>query len=294
MLQLIHTSPVSPSRVVILGASGFIGSHLTARFKQARVETVAFSSSQLNLCQPESVGILRNALHSDDTLIVVSALTPDKGRDVRTLMLNLKMGEHLSDVLEQPICRHVIYLSSDAVYDDNAHLVRETSACNPSSFHGLMHLTREQMLTYALEKAKTPFAIVRPSLVYGPGDTHNGYGPNRFLRTTSQQEKIAMFGQGEEKRDHIFVSDVCRLIELCAAHQVVGILNLATGRAHSFMEVAETVGRVLDKPVQIETSPRKSPITHRHFDVTLLLKTFSTFTFTPLEEGLRQTIRAEA
>jgi hypothetical protein len=38
--------------------------------------------------------------------------------------------------------------------------------------------------------------------------------------------------------------------------------------------------------VEIATSPRANPITHRHFDVSALLSAFPGFRFTPLADGL--------
>jgi len=38
-----------------------------------------------------------------------------------------------------------------------------------------MHLTREMILKNKFNKI---LCILRPTLIYGPGDSHNGYGPN--------------------------------------------------------------------------------------------------------------------
>ena len=43
------------------------------------------------------------------------------------------------------------------------------------------------------------FTILRPTLVYGPGDTHNGYESNMFLRAVNSGENIDLFGKGEEQ-----------------------------------------------------------------------------------------------
>jgi len=45
--------------------------------------------------------------------------------------------------------------------------------------------------------------------------------------------------------------------------------------------------------VQIENRPRQTPVTHRHFDVTAILKAYPTFAFTPLEQGLKLTVAAQ-
>ena len=53
-----------------------------------------------------------------------------------------------------------------------------------------------------------PIVVLRPSPLYGVADPHNGYGPNRFSRLAAQGGEITLFGEGEEKRDHVFVEDL--------------------------------------------------------------------------------------
>lgn len=292
MIQHNNGTPASPQRVVVLGASGFVGQALVHHLTEIGVETVPLSSAEIDLCQPQSVAALQTVVRQDDALVIVSAITPDKGRDIRTLMRNLKMGEHLSAYLQEAVCSQVVYISSDAIYDDGAHPVRETSCCDPSSFHGLMHLARERMLSYTLKGSATPLLLLRPSLLYGVGDTHNSYGPNRFLRMALTERKITLFGNGEEKRDHVWVKDLCQLIGLCLMHRSEGVLNIATGQSVSFFDIAETIVGLCDEKVEIECLPRATPITHRHFDNIDNIKLFPSFQYTPVSVGIPETFRA--
>jgi nucleoside-diphosphate-sugar epimerase len=97
---------------------------------------------------------------------------------------------------------------------------------------------------------------------------------------------IKLFGEGEEKRDHIHVDDAARLIALCLRRRSTGILNLATGVSTSFGEVARLCSACAGRPVAIESLPRGGPVTHRHFDVSVLARAFPAFAFTPLREGV--------
>ena len=87
----------------------------------------------------------------------------------------------------------------------------ERSPVAPSTMHGMMHAARE--LIFRTDIA-APFAVLRPTLIYGAGDPHSGYGPNRFRRQAAKGEPILIFGEGEEKRDHVAVEDVARLAVL--------------------------------------------------------------------------------
>jgi nucleoside-diphosphate-sugar epimerase len=288
VITQLETEERAPSRVVVLGATGFVGQDLVRHLNESQIETVPLSSADLDLTKPEASEELRRAVRETDTLVIVSAITPDKGKDAGTLMRNLTMIQHASVFLEETRCAHVAYISSDAVYADDANPVREDSCCDPSSFHGLMHLVRERMLSAAVEKTGVPYVILRPCAIYGASDTHNSYGPNRFLRGGLKEHKIKLFGQGEEKRDHIYIKDLSRLAGLCLLHRSQGVLNVATGHSVSFFELAETIARLCGDQVEIEGSPRANPVTHRHFDINAIHKAFPQFGFTSLDKGLAE------
>lgn len=290
MIQHHWPVPQTPSRAVVIGGSGFVGQHVTRHLAGLGITTITLSSTEVDLCQPDSVDLLNRTIGPDDVVVVVSAITPDKGRDIRTLMKNLAMGENLCAFFAKSSCAHVVYISSDAVYDDNANPVRESSCCDPSSFHGLMHLARERMLAHTLREKGVPLMVLRPSLLYGPGDTHNGYGPNRYLRSAAAEARISLFGNGEEKRDHVFIGDFSRLLGQCLTHRSAGVLNAATGSSVSFHDVAQEIANAWANEVAVECLPRSNPITHRHFDISATIAAFPTFHYESFETGIRQTI----
>jgi UDP-glucose 4-epimerase len=283
-----QATPTPPSRVVVLGASGFVGGDLMCHLRSLRIPTLGLSSRDVDLSQPQSVDRLTELIRPDDALVFASTITPDRGRDVRTLMRNLTMGEHVAAFLEKSPIDHVVYISSDAVYDDHANPVREDTPCNPGSFHGVMHLTRERMLAHAVRK--TPWLAVRATLLYGPQDTHNGYGPNRFMRTALKEGTIKLFGQGEEKRDHLYIEDLSRLLGEALLRRSEGVLNVATGRSVSFGELAHLVAELRGGSVAIECLPRATSITHRHFDVTEALRGFPSLRYSRPRAGLAKSL----
>jgi len=291
MLKHHHPSLQKPNRVVVLGATGFVARALIRHLSELGIDHLAMGSQQVDLLQGESVEKLRAILRTEDALVITSALTPEKGKDTRTFMKNLAMVNHLCLLFDNLKCSHVVYLSSDAVYDDQVALVRENTPCTGVGLYGLMHVTREQMLRFALSEPNIPLCIVRPCAIYGAGDTHNSYGPNRFVRTAIQDRKITLFGNGEEQRDHIYIKDVCRFLALCLQRRTEGAVNIVTGKAISFRDLAQSIVRLASSPVQMECLPRATPITHRHFDVSLRLKEFPEFHTTSFEAGLAETFQ---
>ena len=289
--MLTHLRAPSDSlSVLVLGARGFVARELAGHAASLGWKARAAGSTEINLLHPQSVDAVAALLSPNETLIVVSALTPDRSRDITTLMHNLTMGQHVCAAHEKQPCAHVINIGSDALYDEAATPVREVSAVAPASLHGLMHFTREHMLVDTCRRLKVPLARLRPSLLYGPGDTHNSYGPNRFVRTALTEGRIALFGDGKEQRDHVFIGDVARVVAEVARRRSEGVLNIATGRSHSFRQVADLVATKVAREVKIEPSPHANAIVHRHFDVTTQIRAFPAFRFTTLDEGLSCTI----
>jgi nucleoside-diphosphate-sugar epimerase len=128
--------------------------------------------------------------------------------------------------------------------------------------------------------------------VFGPGDPHGSYGPNGFARSLARDRSIKIFGQGEEERDHVYVDDVARLAVALMRAGANGVFNIATGRSRSFAQVIEAIRKLVPYEVAVTNAPRKSPITHRSYDITRLDQAVPGFPFTPLEDGLRATLAA--
>lgn len=278
-----HARCEPPTRVVILGAAGVIGKRLLPHLQD--IPTLALTRTDLDLLQEESIPRLCSILQPTDALIVLAALTPRKGKGIRTFFDNILMCRHLCDVLQATPLAHIIYLSTDQVYRDTQVLLDEESSADSQTLYGAMHRTREVMLRTS---TTAPLAILRPTMICAAEDTHNSYGPNRMRRQAAETNTITLFGNGEEQRDHISIFNVVELIRLVLLHKSTGVLNLASGQSISYCDLAQKITASFDHPIQILNTPRAHPIIHRHFDVTAIYKAFPSFCLQSLDEGLAQ------
>ena len=292
MLRHHHLRPLVPDRVVVLGARGFIGNAIAARLAAQRVPVMALGRSEIDLTARDAGDRLAQWLQRADALVMVSARAPCKTPQM--LLDNIQMMGAVCDALERSPVAHVVYVSSDAVYHDTLTPLSEGSPAAPTSLHGAMHLAREQMLKAAV--GRIPLALLRPTLVYGASDPHNGYGPNRFRRLANRGEPIVLFGEGEEQRDHVDVEDVAAIACRVLAQRSEGTLNIATGVVTSFRTIAEHVVALSWTKVPISTSPRNGPMPHngyRAFNPQNTLAAFPDFRYTALAEGLKRAQRQE-
>lgn len=285
MLTLNSPTPTKPERVVLMGADGFVGSATLAKLQAAGLPVVPLTRGNMDLLAPGAAQQLAPHLSPTSTLIVISALAPVK--TVPMLLDNLRMMQAVIEAVKASPVAHILYISSDAVYRDSREPMTEASPAEPGSLHGVMHLAREVMLK--CELANIPQAFVRPTLIFGPGDPHNGYGPNRFMRLAQASRDIVLFGEGEERRDHIFIGDVAEIVGRCVLHRATGTVNAVSGTVTSFKVVAELAAARFEPRVKVGGSPRVGPMPHggyRAFDAGLLTRLFPDLKLTPLAAGL--------
>lgn len=292
-MTLTHTllEAENPPQTLILGA-GFVGSAAARSLGNMGANCLSFKSKGLDLLSDGADKKLASMITDTSTLVMVSAQAPVKNHWM--LSENLRMLEPVVSALSEVKPAHIVYVSSDAVYKDSANLLSETSCAEPSSLHGVMHLAREIILRQVA--GDTPLAIVRPSLIYGLSDPHNGYGPNRFYRDCCNGRDIQLFGEGEERRDHVYIDDVGELIGMIVRHRSKGVLNIATGVVCSFREIAEKIVKLSNKNINIFGNVRNGPMPHngyRAFDPTLTCSTFSDFKYTPISQGLKRMFNGE-
>lgn len=288
-----HTSreTLRLSRVVILGASGVIGRALTPFLVDRGVSVAMVESSELDLLDPDAPGRLAGLFRHDDALVVLAGIPPRRGRDLATMVRNIQMAINVCAALSRQPVAHVIYLSSDAVYPRSVEEVSESSPVAPTDSYSAMHLVREDLFRRLV---RAPVAVLRSTQICAVHDTHDAYGPSRFLRMAMKEQRIVLFGRGEETRDHIQVEDVVALIHACLLRRSQGVLNVATGRSLSFADVASLVAAQFDPPPEIQHAPRQLPVTHRTFDMSALVRAFPKMSLTPLEAGLARIVRQVA
>jgi UDP-glucose 4-epimerase len=289
MLEHLFAKPVHPKRVVVMGAGGFVGTAVTQRLKQGGLAVVALTRSEMDLLADGAGHKLAGILQPDDAFVAVSAIAPCKNNAM--MVENIAMMASVCTAIEIVPPAHVVYISSDAVYADSDGPLTERSCAEPGSLHGVMHLTREAMIKTS---CPSPLAILRPSLLYGAADTHNGYGPNLFRRLAAAGRELVLFGEGEERRDHVLIDDVAEIVNLIILHRSVGTFNVATGEVFSFREVAGMVASHFRPSPAIRTTPRKGPMPHggyRPFDISACRKAFPEFRYTSLADGIAKAHR---
>lgn len=275
-------------KTIILGSKGFVAKSLINFLKEKNIDHSSIGKNQINFLYSDSINKLKNKIRKLDNfnLIIISAIAPAKNiydyeKNI-TILINIIKSINLNKI------RKIIYISSDAVYSDTKNRISENSETKPSSIHGIMHLHRENLLKIFIPNKK--LIILRPTLIYGRNDTHNSYGPNRFMRLAIKNKDIKLFGRGEELRDHIHISDVVKIIYLSLKSNKFGIYNVVTGKIISFNKLAvKSIEKSLSKSKIIFTK-RYGRMPHlglRQFNNIRLKKEFKNYKFSNIDQKLK-------
>lgn len=286
MLEHAYAQPQKPERVVVIGSRGFVGGAIARRLAEDGIAHLPLGRAELDLLAEGAGAKLAGLLRPGDAVVTAAAIAPCK--NTAMLLDNMRIVQTLVQGLSAVPVAHVVNISSDAIYADGPVPLTEETPAAPTSLHGVMHLAREIALR---AEVRAPIAMLRPTLIYGAADPHNGYGPNRFRRLAAAGQEIVLFGAGEERRDHVAVGDVAEIALRVLKHRSHGALNIASGEVHSFRDVADMTVALAGAKVAIKPSPRSGPMPHngyRPFDVAATKAAFPDFHYTALREGLRR------
>ena len=271
----------------ILGKNGFVAKEIKKYFKQKNEKGYFIGSEDTDLTQKKfkkKINIKPNA-----NIIFLSAITPDKGKDLFTFDKNLSMVINFINQVNLENISKFIYVSSDAIYSLKNKKISDTTKPNPDDLYGLMHLTRENILKKVIDPRK--LLILRPTIIYGRGDTHNSYGPNRFINHVKKKQKIKLFGIGGDIRDHLYIDDLVKIIyKSCYKKNLYGEFIVASQQSFSFLDVAKKILFLKKKPQDlIEFIRVNNKISKRSF-FKLRIDKILNLQFTKLTNGLKKYI----
>ena len=272
---------------LVFGKNGFLASKLKRYFDQNNITAKFLSSNDIDLTKKSSVKKLKK-YNKKYSIIFLSAFTPDRGKDERIFLNNILMITNFFKYFSEKNIEHFLYVSSDAVYNLEQKKISNKTSPSPTDLYGLMHLSRENICSFKIPKKK--LTILRPTIVYGKGDTHNSYGPNRFIRQLNNNSNIKIFGKGLDVRDHLYVDDLIKVISMTILKKISGKYNVASGNSIKFIDIVKKLKKIVKRKLNIEFIEVNNRPTERYFDISETKKIFK-INFTNLNVGLKKYLK---
>ncbi len=274
-----------PWRVLVTGGAGFIGSHVADRYlaEGCEVTIVDDLSSGRRELVPEGVDFVQldvadpaledvfaegrfDLVNHHAAQIDVRISVADPARDARTNVVGLL--NLLERARDHGVARVVYISSGGVVYGEPRKIpTDEHHALLPLSPYGVTKLAGEQYLHYYAHVHGLDYVALRYSNVYGPRQSPDGEAGvvAIFGSRILEGEPIAVFGDGTQERDYVYVGDVAEANWLASTRALPAAddltsraWNIGTGRGTSVNELAERMMRIAGREVERRYAPGRT------------------------------------
>lgn len=259
-------------KTLILGASGFLGSNLSAHLVRQGA-AVRGIGRHLRYAEPlEGVDFEERILRPDDrferlldgvdvvfNVVGVSAIESAEGDPEGDSAMSVRFTRTLLDACRSAGVRRVVMASSGgAVYGPYPSAIPEGAARHPISLYGIHRVEAEDELVRFNEQYGMRNIILRLANPFGPYQ-HNEYGQGAiliFARRLLSSEPVTLFAEGRTRRDFIYIEDVANAFANAARYEGSRrIFNIGSGRARATMDVLRTIERAMGKKAEVQFAP---------------------------------------
>ncbi|MFA7230132.1 MAG: NAD-dependent epimerase/dehydratase family protein [Victivallaceae bacterium] len=296
-------------RILVTGGSGFIGSHLVEHFQgkaQVRVLDNLRSGYKKNLdgfevefihgdiCDRD---IVRQAMKDVDYVFHLAAMisVPESmSKPIECVDINVR---GLLIVLEEAAAagvKKLCFSTSAAIYGDNPTVPkREEMLPEPKSPYAITKLDGEYYCNMFTQEGKLKTACLRYFNVFGPRqDPNSAYAAAVpiFTAKAVNNEKITVFGDGEQTRDFIYVKDIVAANAFMAQSDFTGVYNIAYGNRITINDLVNKIKQITGSSSEVAHLPERSGDVKHSMAAVDKLKTTGFVPQNSFDSGLAATV----
>ena len=278
-------------RVLVTGADGFMGSHLTERLikEGAKVSiyirgnsitgTVLYTLKNLapfektfdkiitgNIASQDAVELIRKNGAETIFHLAADAYVPNSFEHPREVIESNFWGtiNVLEAVREMPKTKRVVCTSSSEIYGTAQVVpINEDHPLNPSSPYAASKVAADRVAYSYFNTYRLPISIIRPFNTFGPRHTYDVIP--KFIKLALEGKPLTLHGDGLQTRDFTYVDDMVDAFLLMGRHpKALGeAVNFGTGRDVSIKKTAEWIKRLTGSSSPIVHIPHRTSEVHR-------------------------------
>lgn len=255
-------------RVLVTGAAGFVGSHVTRRVVQDghavwaairpgestdRLADVLdhLSVVAVDLREASAVQNLISAARPDCTIHLAWYAVPGKYWTAPENLDCVTMTLALARALGAAGCSRLVAAGSCAEYDWNyGYLSEDTTPLKPRSLYGACKNATREILDAFCIRAGMQFAWTRLFYLYGPTEAKERLVPHVVLALL--RGECAKCTNGEQIRDFLHVDDVASAVWAVAKSDLSGPVNIGSGQPVKIRTIVETIAKHLHREEKVE------------------------------------------
>ncbi|HLF37522.1 MAG TPA: NAD-dependent epimerase/dehydratase family protein, partial [Anaerolineales bacterium] len=299
-------------RVLVTGGAGFIGSHLVERLLAGghAVRVLDNLSSGMR-ADPSAAGyelvegdvrdrsIVEASLDGVEQVFHLAAMISvpaSTQAPMECYEVNLTGSLQVLDASRQAGVRRVVLASSAAVYGDFLGPVAETTPPAPLSPYAASKLGMEQAARMFTDTFNLPTVCLRFFNVYGPRqapDSRYAAVIPGFIQAGLVQQPMVIHGDGQQRRDFVFVADAVEACLLAATREQAsgGVVNIGGGGSVTIQDLAGILQRLIpEAPKAILGAVREGDIRYSEAELRRAHALLGYHPATTLEHGLQVTI----
>ena len=292
------------SKVIITGASGFIGSHVAMRFHELGHEVYGididkgvarpYNTISMNLRSEQLPQIIQDI---QPDIIVHCAGAADVPRSEEDPGLdydiNTSLVHHLLTTLAHLKMTETrfIQLSSAAVYGEPSSLpIKEKAGIHPLSPYAMHKRLAEEICEFYSIRYGMPIKVLRIFSAYGPGLKKQIFSD--MYRKYVRNGCLEMLGTGDESRDYIYIDDLTHAIVKIALsdNKAFDIINVASGVETMIKDVANTFAKAVGlSPEQVVFSNHNRACDPKNWCADISkMKEYGCIPNVEIEDGIRR------
>jgi nucleoside-diphosphate-sugar epimerase len=299
---------LSGSRVLIIGANGFIGKHLLMKFSEDDVNCNTFARTNYPVDKINYSGDITDKSAVEQAILecnpeFIFHLAGNKGHNLEiesfyeSIQVNLIGSLNVFNAASKlNALKNIIIMGSAQEYGHNLHPYKEDMYEDPLSAYSFSKSCVSQLCKVLQAQHQLPFTIARPTLAYGPGQDLSMFLPAMIQTLLDGKEFQMSFGV--QTRDYVYIDDLIdALIALAANYKITRghIFNIGSGEAIPIADLAVMVGGMLNKIELIKFGAleyRKKELMHYAVDTSKIYQMLNWQAQIDLSTGIRQTIES--
>lgn len=289
-------------RILITGATGFIGKHFLKLFedeqRRKKADLILISSEAIlgytcvNRNSEDFKQELSEALNGEAPEIIfhLGSYTPKSGAESNDLYGsngNISFTQALIEAVKPP--ERFIFTSTLDVYNFSTH-INEQSIPNPSTLYACSKVYCENMLAVWAKKHKVNFQILRVGHVYGEGEEAYKKLIPTAIDACLSGNPPELFTNGEELRSFIYIDDLCKMIYQSASLKPdIGPINLVGYEPLKVKDVVQTIINQTNPELQIAFKNTSAVGISTVFDNSKTIEFFGN-SYTSFQDGISHEI----